>query len=267
MDIHQVIAQNVREFRNRRGVSQERLAEVIGVDRTFISKIERGERNTTAETLARIAKGLGTVPHVLLVPEYFASRVGQMELDLSSLAESVDANPSLMSFVFGYHAEYMARREISRQLGVSVDSMTKPDDHDRTQHGDIILPYKGRIYSIEVKCLQGNSVKKISENDEWFGRYQCDGSDATDVTIPDGRTIHTVALQRGLFDIVAVGLFAFGDMWRFAFIKEEDLESLDASRGRRKDMPDDARRYFIKTTQDINWPLLPPYTTHIFDLL
>jgi len=42
-----------------RGWSQETLAESVGVDRTYISDLERGMRNPSLKTLAKIASALG----------------------------------------------------------------------------------------------------------------------------------------------------------------------------------------------------------------
>jgi transcriptional regulator with XRE-family HTH domain len=49
----------VREVRNRRGLSQEKLAELADLDRTFVSMIERGKRHPTLETAKSLAKALG----------------------------------------------------------------------------------------------------------------------------------------------------------------------------------------------------------------
>lgn len=263
MDIHRVIAQNVRYFRKLRGMSQEKLAEESQVDRTYISKIETGSRNTTAETIAKVAAALGTVPHVLLVEDYPKHKVGQMEIDLNGLAESVDANPSLLSFVIGYQAEYMARREIARQLGIA--EFKKYDDHDRKHHGDIWFVYEGREYSVEVKSLQSNSCKLDERSGEWCGKYQCDGSDASDVELGNGHVVHTVALPFGLFDIVCVALFPFGGTWRFAFARCGDLDPM-RHRANSK-IPEEDCPCFIKTMQDISLPLKPPYTAQIVELL
>jgi transcriptional regulator with XRE-family HTH domain len=50
----------VREFRQRRHLSQEAFAEKVGLDRTYISGVERGVRNPTLATMFRIANALGT---------------------------------------------------------------------------------------------------------------------------------------------------------------------------------------------------------------
>lgn len=45
--------------REKAGLTQAELAERIGTDQASISRIERGERNITLETLAKLAKVLG----------------------------------------------------------------------------------------------------------------------------------------------------------------------------------------------------------------
>jgi len=50
---------NVARIRNERGFSQDKLAELASLDRTYISGIERGVRNPGIKTVLRIAKALG----------------------------------------------------------------------------------------------------------------------------------------------------------------------------------------------------------------
>lgn len=56
--ILQQLGERVRELREQAGVSQEQLANEIGIDRTYISGIERGRRNPSIQSIYRIAKGL-----------------------------------------------------------------------------------------------------------------------------------------------------------------------------------------------------------------
>jgi transcriptional regulator with XRE-family HTH domain len=69
--IQQVVGSNVRGYREILGVSQEQLAELCDVHRTYIGRLERGERAITTTTLVRIAKGLGLEKEffVLLLPD------------------------------------------------------------------------------------------------------------------------------------------------------------------------------------------------------
>jgi ribosome-binding protein aMBF1 (putative translation factor) len=53
------IAGQITELRERRGLTQEELAERTGIDQGDISRIERGSANPTERTLNRIADALG----------------------------------------------------------------------------------------------------------------------------------------------------------------------------------------------------------------
>ena len=49
------LAKNLKRLRSERGLSQERLALESNVDRTYVSKIERGIGNPSLEVLVRLA--------------------------------------------------------------------------------------------------------------------------------------------------------------------------------------------------------------------
>lgn len=50
-DLQRAYGRGVRVLRQRRGLSQERFGQAVGLDRTYIGSIERGERNLTLGTL------------------------------------------------------------------------------------------------------------------------------------------------------------------------------------------------------------------------
>lgn len=56
----------LRAARSANGWSQERFADSISMHRAYYSSIERGEKNITVGTLAKVAAGLGVRPHQLL---------------------------------------------------------------------------------------------------------------------------------------------------------------------------------------------------------
>jgi transcriptional regulator with XRE-family HTH domain len=56
----------MRTTRHRLGMSQMGLHVRTGLDRTFISDLERGVQCPSLRTIFRVAKGLGTTPSILL---------------------------------------------------------------------------------------------------------------------------------------------------------------------------------------------------------
>ncbi|PZF81128.1 helix-turn-helix domain-containing protein [Jiangella anatolica] len=58
----------VRAARERRGLSQEDLADLAGLHRTYVGAVERGERNVTLTTVARLALALDVAAPELLPP-------------------------------------------------------------------------------------------------------------------------------------------------------------------------------------------------------
>ncbi|PCI10506.1 MAG: transcriptional regulator [Thiotrichales bacterium] len=63
----------LREQRTKAGLSQEKLALECGLDRTYISLLERGQRQPTLSTLFRLAKILDVDPSVIV--QSIASRI------------------------------------------------------------------------------------------------------------------------------------------------------------------------------------------------
>lgn len=59
----------VRRLRVLRGLSQEGLADLAGIHRTYIGGIERGERNPTLTMIHRLAEAIGVSPTKLFEPE------------------------------------------------------------------------------------------------------------------------------------------------------------------------------------------------------
>lgn len=59
------LGEAIRQARLRRGVSQEELADASGLHRTYISSVERGERNLGFINLVKIAQALNVKVSVL----------------------------------------------------------------------------------------------------------------------------------------------------------------------------------------------------------
>ena len=56
----------IQSIRNDRGLTQEKLAELAGLDRTYISSVERGLRNVSILNIVKFANALSVSPSSLL---------------------------------------------------------------------------------------------------------------------------------------------------------------------------------------------------------
>ncbi|KAB1637864.1 helix-turn-helix domain-containing protein [Pseudoclavibacter terrae] len=65
-ELQRSVGKNIRRIRLSRGISQEALGAVVGLHRTYIGSVERGERNITLQTLEGMAELLGVAAMELL---------------------------------------------------------------------------------------------------------------------------------------------------------------------------------------------------------
>ena len=68
ISLRSALAENIRAFRKSHGISQEELADMCELHRTYIGSIEREERNVTLSTLEVLAEALGVGVTELLTP-------------------------------------------------------------------------------------------------------------------------------------------------------------------------------------------------------
>lgn len=67
MDIIKVFGTNLRYYRNKLGVSQEKFGEMSNLHRTYISDIERFNRSISLENIQKIADALGIETYKLFI--------------------------------------------------------------------------------------------------------------------------------------------------------------------------------------------------------
>lgn len=65
-NIAKIIGRNIKQVRSLEGISQEKLAELIGKSSHFISLLERGQSGLSVSTVIDICKALNTDPNTLL---------------------------------------------------------------------------------------------------------------------------------------------------------------------------------------------------------
>lgn len=67
MKLLSILAQNIKNRRQELNLSQEKLAELTGLHRTYIGAVERQERNISIGNIEKIADALSTPAYVLLM--------------------------------------------------------------------------------------------------------------------------------------------------------------------------------------------------------
>lgn len=58
MELKFLIGNRIKELRLKSGLSQEKLANISEIDRTYITKVENGKKNVTIQCLSKICNGL-----------------------------------------------------------------------------------------------------------------------------------------------------------------------------------------------------------------
>ena len=65
-DVQVRFGSKLRAVRQKKGVSQEKLAELAGLHRTYVSSVERGKRNISLVNIERLAIALGVAMRELI---------------------------------------------------------------------------------------------------------------------------------------------------------------------------------------------------------
>ena len=66
MNVRACVALNLRRLRLEKGWSQTVLSERVGMDRTYVSSLERGANGATIDMLAKLGQALGVEPAAFL---------------------------------------------------------------------------------------------------------------------------------------------------------------------------------------------------------
>ena len=74
--VREQLGARISQLRRMQGISQKKLGEMVGLDRTYILSIEHGRRNVGLDNLVKIARGLG-----IDLPQLFDG------IDITNLAE------------------------------------------------------------------------------------------------------------------------------------------------------------------------------------
>ena len=112
------VGERIREIREKRGMTQDKLAEAAGLSKSFLSEVENDKSNISSRILLRIANELGASMDYLLdgiVKEALAREPVVIPLALSKYAEKVNLTYVETRELLDAHNSVIARRS-SRSL-------------------------------------------------------------------------------------------------------------------------------------------------------
>lgn len=168
------------------------------------------------------------------------------------IAATIKKAPSLRGMFLGYVAEEMFEKHVLQNYEfIQSEDIETHDDHDRRLNkSDRTIRFQGRLYSVQLKSVQTNSIKRNLETGLLQADVQNDASDARTVHLPNGNSLITTCYVKGEYDILAVPLFPFTGSWNYAYKRNVDCRKTKS----RKYSPEDAQ-HLLATTEVITWPL------------
>ena len=114
----------IREIREERGLTQDRLAELAGISKGFLSDVENNKRNISSDNLLKIADALGASADYLLRGETKQSR-GRTPVvipsELSQAAEELGLSYTETLQVLEAHNSVVARRSNKETKRFSIE--------------------------------------------------------------------------------------------------------------------------------------------------
>ena len=126
----QTIGQKVRQARKMKGITQEQLANLVGLSTMSIRRYESGERIITDEILERIADALGIQPWEFDKKSYDVAKLMTTNAKYSALVQSIidydDIPPKLKNFIVNNSPEDVSAYLIN--FGRQLHAIEEPGD-------------------------------------------------------------------------------------------------------------------------------------------
>ena len=122
------VGERIREIREKRGMTQENLAEAAGLSKSFLSEVENDKSNISSQILLRIANELGASMDYLLdgkVKEAIEREPVVIPSALSEYAEKMNLTYSETRELLDAHNSVVARRSSRSTKEFTIDDWRK----------------------------------------------------------------------------------------------------------------------------------------------
>lgn len=97
-NIKELLGKRIKELRKRRGLTQEKLSELAGIETPSLSNIENGKNYPNYETLDKISSALNVRPFELYLFEYY---IPKEEL-IAEMLRSMENDENLVQKMYQY---------------------------------------------------------------------------------------------------------------------------------------------------------------------
>ena len=88
MQIKELLGKRIKELRKKKGLTQEKLAELAKIETPSLSNIENGKNYPNHETLDKISSALNVSPYELFIFEYYANNEKLIDEMVQSMKEN-----------------------------------------------------------------------------------------------------------------------------------------------------------------------------------
>jgi transcriptional regulator with XRE-family HTH domain len=178
--IFSVLAQNIREYRKKKLFSQEQLADLANLDRTYISLIETSKRNPSLSTIADLARILEVpIADLLLEPskhsaiEQFCEEYSINPIWLVDILRDPKVIPMIRGKAFGF----LVKDKLERILAKSLYSISNPflNPQSGTDKADVKIQREAdtKVFLVECKLTQQGEFKVLPKQNSYRLRVKC----------------------------------------------------------------------------------------------
>ena len=112
MGMRQIFRENLKHYRKAKGLSQEKLSELIGYGGTYITEIESRHKFPKPETIDIIAKKLEVEPYLFFKPLEKTNHIEEKEAEFSTALQKLKAQ---VDDLFSETAKQFSSCETSRK--------------------------------------------------------------------------------------------------------------------------------------------------------
>ena len=119
------VGDRIRQIREHKRLTQDRLAEITGISKGFLSDVENDKRNVSSEYLLRIANALGASVDYLLTGESANTRQTRKEVvippELSEAAHQLKLTYAETIELLNAHESVVARRSVNEVKPFTIE--------------------------------------------------------------------------------------------------------------------------------------------------